>query len=139
MSVYPISLQGAFDRVVRHFVYNEMPPSISDKKCFYRLFDPNYGMLKCPIGVLIPDSLYREEMEGTCAEELAAEFPAIARRFQEIPTGHLAELQHLHDRVWEGDGPLRIAMSLVAYAEDCGLRVSARLRAAAGSVALQEG
>lgn len=133
MRIYSITHQGAFDKVVRYFVYNKMPISYkSTGGCFYRMPDPVYGTLKCSIGILIPDAIYDPEMEEKGIGMLTFMYPNVDRRFVKILLEDLINLQHLHDRSWRGRTSCQIAETLVDYAEQCGLHISARLRAAAG-------
>ena len=69
--------QEAFNRVWQHFVVEKQPRSyVNNDGCCYR--GPNGA--KCAVGVLIPDELYRPEMEDwsvTSLNSRADEFPTL--------------------------------------------------------------
>ena len=69
--------------------------------CLYRGPDA----LKCAIGHLIPDRVYREEMENRNPFNLCEESPYLRRLFTDCDLTFLAELQVIHDQTmpegWE--------------------------------------
>ena len=60
------SAQEVFDLVANHLFTQGRPARLNDGRCRYRM-GPD---LRCAIGALIPDELYKEEFEGNGAYRL---------------------------------------------------------------------
>ena len=91
--------QTAFDAVKKHLL-TQMEKSKSSDSCLYR----GPGGLKCAIGALIPDDVYKPEMDvvddmrvGQSIRELIVKFPEVAALFPKISPGFLVALQGIHD------------------------------------------
>lgn len=88
--------QAAFNRVWKWFVVEGHSKSSTIKpngedRCLYRAPDGR----KCAVGVLLPDSAYREEYDQeTYSNDLA--LAKIARRLR-LAVGFLRDLQRAHD------------------------------------------
>lgn len=93
--------QTAFNRSVRALRLQGKQSVNRTGYCLYR--GPN--TLKCAIGHLIPDRVYREEMENRNLFNLCEEYPDLRRLFADCDFNFLAELQVIHDRTkpegWE--------------------------------------
>jgi hypothetical protein len=53
--------------------------------------------LKCAIGILIPDELYKREMEGYMVGGLMDKFSEIRELFSDVNARLLEQLQETHD------------------------------------------
>lgn len=62
---------------------------------------------KCPVGALIPESLYKKEMECANIEELLPHFSDLKKFFKNVDTNLLIAMQELHDdkpvEIWESE------------------------------------
>ena len=95
-----MTTQEAFNTVWQHFVVEKNPPAtfITDDgrvRCRYRDSDGN----RCAAGVLIPDHLFNELMEGQSISSLLYGYPEVRRLLHEVPPHFLARLQGCHDSV----------------------------------------
>lgn len=90
----PKSNQEAFDIVYRHLLTQNikaMEPA-ENGMCVYR----GSNGTKCAVGVLIPDELYSESMEGEGYEGLM-QISEVSEYFEFINPDILIELQKVHD------------------------------------------
>lgn len=84
--------QEIFDIVVTHLRKQGKPAMNNIGGCSYRGVDGT----KCAVGCLIPDSIYKSEMEGSIAEELVIQFEGL---YHLIEHKHLLGLlQSAHDK-----------------------------------------
>lgn len=98
--------QEMFDKVVVHLLtqnWKSTPtpyyPESADKDytCSYRGHMNGGVQLKCAIGCLIPDEMYKSEMEGFGFTSLIDEFPIIRLFFANVDTRLGQALQNVHD------------------------------------------
>jgi hypothetical protein len=103
--------QEILDAVARH-LFAQGYPARDGHKCYYRTHD---GEAKCAVGVLIPDELYRSEMEHYGVLQLIERY--------EVPSwfhGHvmlLSDLQRVHDTIgdtWHSTLKMRTHLTWVA-------------------------
>lgn len=90
--------QQAFNQMVEHLrKQKKRSYEESISTCLYR--GPNG--LKCAIGALIPDELYREEMEGMAVTRLLIneqnKYPKLYELFEQVDSQFLSEMQDIHD------------------------------------------
>ena len=87
------SAQEVFDLVANHLFTQGRPARQDDGRCRYR----TKSGLRCAIGALIPDELYKEEFEGAGAAQLIDNLYALEiadwREHKEL----LDHLQSVHD------------------------------------------
>ena len=83
--------QEIFDRVVHHLAKQRVLAH-EDGSCKYR--DKHGNM--CAVGCLIPDDLYRDEMEGDSVRDLANR-PEMEKFFSGMRLDLLIDLQFCHD------------------------------------------
>lgn len=78
---------------------------LDPEACLYR----NERGNRCFIGKLIPDDLYKSEMEGLDAYSLAGYYPELP--FANLPSPFLSDLQALHDQDenWNRDGSFKMS------------------------------
>lgn len=99
--------QEIFDKVKKHLLKQGVKSVDAEGFCNYRGLDST----KCAIGALIPDELYKSEMEGWDVYRLKDKFPEVAS-FLGLTTDKdrdlfrlLADLQGVHDvydpEAWE--------------------------------------
>lgn len=90
-----MTTQEAFDTVWDYFVTQERPYSMDDENtCQYRGNDGT----KCAVGCLIPDSIYKEDMEcWPSIPGLLHVFPEVMELFTGIEDSFLIRLQESHD------------------------------------------
>lgn len=116
------SAQEVFDLVANHLFTQGRPARQDDGRCRYRM----ESGLRCAIGALIPDELYKEEFEGAGAYRLIGNLYALEiadwREHKEL----LDLLQNIHD---ECSQTTVGAFNLIA--------LEARLRAAAEYFSLE--
>jgi hypothetical protein len=116
------SAQEIFDLVTNHLITQGRPARVDDGRCRYRMA----GGLRCAVGALIPDELYKEEFEGASAYRLIASLYKLEladwREHKEL----LYDLQGIHD---ECSQTTVGAFNLIALEE--------RLRAAAERFCLE--
>lgn len=115
--------QETFDAVVAHFLTMDGPaidPDSDDQGCRYR--SPTGA--KCFVGALIPDELYREEIET-----YPVKYDCVRRITESLGylTTFLQELQEIHDNhsaepadVWKGE----TERELIEFAARHGLKCS---------------
>lgn len=89
--------QEFFSKTVDH-LRRQNKKATNGKLCTYRMEDPERSghFLKCAIGVHIPDSLYRETMEGRNVFHLA-KMPGMSDVFEGIDMKLLLAMQDIHD------------------------------------------
>lgn len=96
--------QEAFDKIWDWFVVQRKPMSTNGVSCRYR----GDGGAKCAVGVLIPDELYSESVEGWMAYDIMVNCgqtarPAVCelnrwlRKETTITVQFLSDVQRLHD------------------------------------------
>lgn len=92
--------QEIYDIVKQHLltqgVRSQKESSVFGAECAYR----GDNGLKCAVGALIPDSLYKPEMEGKRASALMFFNHAVAEYFGVDNGGFLDSLQTVHDSDW---------------------------------------
>lgn len=89
--------QEAFDKVWNHFITNDGPQSITIVgSCLYRLDRDPKSPIRCAAGVLIPDELYEQEMEGSTSNTVILKYPLVGDILQDA-YGLVREMQLLHD------------------------------------------
>lgn len=91
--------QGIYDKVKAHLLKQGQKArraGASLDSCFYR----GHNGLKCAIGALIPDELYKLSMEQKSVSGLIREYPEVGRLF-EVKSAEdlrfLSYLQSIHD------------------------------------------
>jgi hypothetical protein len=91
-----MNMQQLFDQVAIHMV-QQNAKSVDDDGdiCLYR----GSGRLKCAAGVLIPNELYDDNMEGQSIGQVLAHYPALQERLglDEQQVNLLSDLQQIHD------------------------------------------
>lgn len=93
------TLQEIFDRVAEHLLRQNAKAQSADGYCRYRAAD---GRMRA-VGVLIPDELYYEELEGQgvlcIPESIRAAIWDMPKDFlaSEAHSRYLRELQRIHD------------------------------------------
>jgi hypothetical protein len=87
--------QDAYNKVLKSIRKQKYIQSSDDSKgiCAYR--SPNG--LRCAAGHLLPNSLYRKEMEGKNIASLRGSYPKIAEYFKNVDSYLLSDLQRAHD------------------------------------------
>jgi hypothetical protein len=95
-NIRPKNNQDAFDKVLKairkqRYVQSHDPLT---ENCVYR--GPN--SLRCAAGHLIPNSLYRKELEGRNIITLIMNFRSIAEYFSNVSSDLLSQLQSAHDQ-----------------------------------------
>ena len=100
--------QEVYDTVVQHlfaqgkpaFGYYSEEKTVGAPGCAYRI-----GELKCAVGCLIPDDVYRRDMENQSVKNLVDHWEVPPYFEYHIPL--LNKLQTVHDssRNWEHDNP----------------------------------
>lgn len=100
--------QEVYDTVVQHlfaqgkpaYGYYSEEETVGDSGCAYRV-----GELKCAVGCLIPDNVYRRDMENQSVKNLVDHWVVPPYFEYHIPL--LNKLQTVHDssRNWEHDNP----------------------------------
>lgn len=93
------SLQDVYDTVKNHLLSQGEHSQDKDGICFYRCYKKEKE-LSCAAGCLIPDLIYREEMERKLWSDLVKEYSFSSNHVEEIQS-----LQCLHDdwssKEWE--------------------------------------
>jgi hypothetical protein len=102
--------QPLFERVWNHLLTQQERASTNEQSCAYR----GYEGRKCGVGCLIPNELYRPEMEGLSVTHLLAEYPDLSLLIRGgghpgvdyyAQTELLIQFQRIHDvyasRAWE--------------------------------------
>lgn len=117
-----VNKQEVFDTVVRHLGKQGERAVAYDaydegSRCVYRASDGK----KCAVGCLIPDEMYKPEMEGGSIRYLldnfAADLPSYISEHQDI----LWRLQIAHDTVWKRDSDACFKDHLKSIAADFSL------------------
>ena len=93
--------QQAFDTMVQHLRKQGKRSVelnyVGMSGCKYR----NSDGLRCAIGALIPDAVYRKEMEGQAIDRLLINkrdrFPQLCKLFEGIDEQLLSDMQNIHD------------------------------------------
>lgn len=115
MTYPPSSAQEIFDIVARHLLTQRERSFVGyigpEPRCAYR----GPKGLKCAVGILIPDELYRESFEDLRCTMLPDREPKLA--WMEPHMDLLNDLQHLHDRNYAGSWHQRLGV----VAQDHGL------------------
>lgn len=114
-----MTTQEAFHRVYRHLLTQGHRATRYSKtnyvSCVYRGEDGS----RCAIGALIPDELYKPELEGLGVLEIMQGNQEIVALFEDVPHLLLERLQELHDHV-----PAHLwKEGLEEIADDYGLKV----------------
>lgn len=108
--------QEIFDTVARHIFTQGVPGGHTDLQnnfaCQYR----GTGGTSCAVGCLIPDDVYRSEMEGNDVEYLLDKYYSTLPSWMQESGGLLAKLQNVHDFLpaWRSAGAMRIKLHRVA-------------------------
>lgn len=90
-----VTEQEIFDRVATHLLAQQRASVSRDNhRCRYR---NDFG-LKCAIGALIPDDLYRPQMENLSVVRLLQNFPELSHYMPDNTLPLCKELQSIHDR-----------------------------------------
>jgi hypothetical protein len=94
-NIKPKSNQDVFDEVLKAIRKQKYIQSNDDSKgvCLYR--GPNG--LRCAAGHMIPNSLYKVQMEGKSVGRLKVIYPEIAKYFENVGGDLLVDLQMAHD------------------------------------------
>lgn len=85
--------QFIFDVVYTHLMKQQQRSTSDEGGCYYKI-----DSLMCAIGCLIPDNLYKEEMEGKSVEDLLTDHKGLAKYIKPQTIDLLAELQTVHDK-----------------------------------------
>lgn len=97
----PLTNQTLFDTVVIALRKQVLPSKNEEGFCLYR---GPHG-LKCAVGHLIPDEMYKEEMEDVGAFYLPKKYPEIEELFDDCSMHLIDVLQEIHDcyhpKSWE--------------------------------------
>ena len=109
------SAQEVFDYVINHLVTQGARSTLQDAiiDCAYH----GEGGTKCAVGILIPDDMYNDLMEGCDVLDLVRKFPqacSVGGIDQHVDL--LLDLQKLHDAapVWSWEGVFQDYVSGVA-------------------------
>lgn len=86
--------QQAFDKIVKHLKDQKWVQAMgrlshSASTCSFRGVEGR----KCAVGCLIPDNLYKEEMEDACVGHVQSQVPEI----KNVNTSMLYDLMFFHD------------------------------------------
>lgn len=100
-----MNTQQAFDIMVAHLRQQGRPSRYDAAGCAYRGPDG----LKCAVGALIPDELYRDNMEGRTIRTLLISdrdaYHKLSRLLDRVDVQLLEEMQTIHDhnepKQWE--------------------------------------
>jgi hypothetical protein len=85
--------QQIFDTVIHHLRTQGIRATNAAGQCVYR----GENGTKCAFGVLIPDALYKPEMEGVNAYSVCERNPELGRLFPPDVRRLLSSLQSVHD------------------------------------------
>jgi hypothetical protein len=86
--------QEIFDTVAIHLIKQGKQSADASGACFYRSPDG----LKCAVGCLIPDEVYRPKMEGRSISTLFKNFSEL--NFLQPSVGLLNDIQRVHDNTY---------------------------------------
>lgn len=101
-----LSRQDVIDRVKEYFsrpgaVLAQFPDpeAARGKRCVYRGDNDPHSPVRCAVGCLIPDELYRSEMEDKTADAVLDSYPELTRRLFGTVTvrSFLSAIQTRHD------------------------------------------
>ena len=92
-----MNTQEAFDKSMKALVGQAFGSINSELDCRYRLGLRTRGTCACAIGHLIPDEMYREDMEGDSPTGLM-KYPDIKSLFSRVDALALRHMQSAHDR-----------------------------------------
>lgn len=99
--------QEIFDKVCKHLVtQNKKATRPGRRMCNYR-----YGDLKCAVGCLIPDEVYKPSMEGPLTRLLSYE----ELKWMEPHYQLLSHLQGIHDTTLPFDWKRRLRECAVSF------------------------
>jgi len=106
--------QEIFDTVATH-LFKQGQRAVrgqADGLCAYR----GEGGLKCAVGVLIPDQLYTEMMEGSTVSGLLDEAEWELPEWMADNQSLLRDLQEAHDTMcnWESSAAMKLTLNIVA-------------------------
>ena len=85
--------QEMFDKVAAHLRKQNAKSSSEEGECFYR--GPNGT--SCAIGCLLPDEIYRPEMEKKSVVHLVEEFPETKTFIPDLELAEDLQLHHDHN------------------------------------------
>lgn len=92
------SMQHTFNKVYRHLSAQRRPAVTKlGGQCLYRKHTKTGDVLKCAIGCLIPDSKYKDQMEGKDVEGLFRWYGKSVRSFLPLDLKFYEALQQAHD------------------------------------------
>lgn len=116
-----MNTQQAFDIMVQHLRQQGRPSRDDVAGCMYRGPDGT----KCAVGALIPDELYRDNMEGRTIRPLLIQdcnaYSELCRLLDSIDLQLLEEMQTIHDH----HTPANWERSFKECAEEFGLDYTA--------------
>lgn len=92
---------AAFNAVCEH-LFMQMYAASSNTGCVYRGKDSNNSTTKCAVGVLIPDDVYCNDMEGQSVRQLVGHNNTIALVIKLFPN-MCDRLQHVHDNYFPSE------------------------------------
>lgn len=84
--------QEIFNKVWEHYAVNKYPLGRTPNESLYKFMSTG-----CPVGILLPNELYKEEMEGTSFLFVCKQFPDVADYFGQDNLWFLLKLQEVHD------------------------------------------
>ncbi len=88
-----MNTQQAFDRICEHLMAQRRCSESVTGNCVYRGEDGT----KCAIGCLIPDELYRSDMEGKVIRDLLSNNIQLAEQLCGVSLTLLSGCQRIHD------------------------------------------
>ena len=87
-----ITLQEAFNKIWTWFVIEKHEPSIRNGLCEYK-----FGKMRCALGILLPNKLYKSNMEGSSIDFILTYNPELRIHFPNVRMSVLQDLQNCHD------------------------------------------
>ena len=95
--------QDVFDAVVEHLAIQGRQSLTAAETCGYR----GSGGDKCAVGVLIPDGIYEQDLEGEHVKKIIKNHPKIKKIFSGVSIPLLMQLQQIHDdkNNWQSKSP----------------------------------
>lgn len=112
-----ITNQVAFDQIWEYFVVQGNPQSEERQSCKLRTVSGK----RCAIGLLIPDELYKSEMEGEAAQDLTTKHPQLEPHLPESLFS--IALQEAHDEPSSETFSQEIEIHLRQVAQDYKLTI----------------
>lgn len=92
-----MNAQEAFNIAATHLLnQNQQARKPGNVACSYRA-EVDGKVLKCAVGALIPDEVYKPEMENKNILGLTLNFPEVCEPLKDVPKALLRDLQYLHD------------------------------------------